>query len=261
MLGRTNAGGGGGLNFRVIGGTSAPSSPKENDIWVNTDVKIASYIFSVTEPENPVEGMVWIPTGTSSPVAFNALKKNGIQVYPISAKQYVSGAWVDVTAKSYQNGEWVDWAIYLYRSGNEFTEITGGWALSQNYSGSRGDSLIKSTDSMVFSSSYVSGEHFASGFLRANNKILLSKVSTLVAVLEDVSISNNVPIALCIAKNDTPSQYNNAVAKTDIKTGDTMVVLDVSSAGSDLLYIGLTAADGENNGESRVTLKGIYYLY
>jgi hypothetical protein len=58
--------------------------------------------------------MVWVFIGKSSAVAFNALKKNGIQVYPISAKQYVNGAWVDVTAKSYQNGKWVDWILYCY---------------------------------------------------------------------------------------------------------------------------------------------------
>ena len=109
MLGRTNTGGGGsgGLNFQVIGGTTAPSNPKENMIWVNTSTKITSYIFSATQPTGSA-GMVWISTGTSSTVEFNALKKNGIQVYPISAKQYIGGAWVDKTAKSYQDGEWVD---------------------------------------------------------------------------------------------------------------------------------------------------------
>ena len=105
MLGRTNTGGGGGggLNFQVVGGTTAPSNPKENTIWINTTEKITSWIFSATEPQNPIPGMVWIRTGVSSPAEFNALKKNGIQVYPISAKQYVSGAWVNVTVKIYQD--------------------------------------------------------------------------------------------------------------------------------------------------------------
>ena len=51
MLGRTNTGGGGGgLNFRVIGSTIQPTSAKENDIWVNTDTKIPSWYFDVNEP-------------------------------------------------------------------------------------------------------------------------------------------------------------------------------------------------------------------
>ena len=105
---------GGGLNFSVVGGLTQPANPKENTIWVETDVDITSWIFSATEPETPAEGMVWIITGKASAAEFNALKKNSIQVYPISAKQYVSGAWVNVTAKSYQGGEWVDWIEWLF---------------------------------------------------------------------------------------------------------------------------------------------------
>ena len=107
MIGRTNAGGGGGgMNFKVIGGTVQPENPKENTIWVNTDVEITSWAFSATEPENPVEGMVWIATGTSSTVDFNALKKNCLHVYPISVWQYASGAWAEITAMIYADGTW-----------------------------------------------------------------------------------------------------------------------------------------------------------
>lgn len=107
--GTGNLGGGsGGLNFKVVGGTSAPASPKENTIWINTNTTITSYVFSATQPTGSA-GMVWIFIVTSSNAEFNALKKNGIQVCPISAKQYVGSAWVDKIAKSYQGGEWVDW--------------------------------------------------------------------------------------------------------------------------------------------------------
>lgn len=111
--GNLGGGSGGGLNFKVVGGTTQPGNPTENTIWVNTSEKITSWIFSATEPSPAAAGMVWITTGTASSVEFNALKKNGLQVYPISAKQYVGGAWVDVTAKSYQGGEWVEWIIDL----------------------------------------------------------------------------------------------------------------------------------------------------
>ena len=121
-------GGSGGLNFTVVGGTTAPSNPKENMIWVNTSTAITDWVFSATQP-TAASGRVWIFTGTSSTFEFNALKKNGIQVYPISAKQYVSGAWVNVAAMSYQNGEWVNWWDgTMYASGDEFKHITGGWS-------------------------------------------------------------------------------------------------------------------------------------
>lgn len=109
MIFNVSGGGGTALNFRVVGGTTAPTNPAENCIWVNTDTPITSWIFSATEPSPAEAGKVWISTGTSSTVEFNALKKNGIQVYPISAKQYVGGVWVDREAQVYQSGEWKDW--------------------------------------------------------------------------------------------------------------------------------------------------------
>lgn len=122
--------GGGGsanLNFKIVGGTSQPSSPSENTIWVNTSVPINAYYFSATQPTGITAGDVWIYTGTTSAAAFNALKKNGIMVYPLSAKQYVSGAWVSKTAMSYQGGEWNPWwSGDIYNAGDENTAITGG---------------------------------------------------------------------------------------------------------------------------------------
>ena len=113
-IGRTNAvfggGGGAGLNFSVKAyesETAFPSVEKENTIGVITGVDITSWIFSATEPTAHDEGVVWFPTGTSSAVAFNALKKNSVEVYPTFAKQWVSGEWVTLEAKIYQNGKWV----------------------------------------------------------------------------------------------------------------------------------------------------------
>lgn len=131
--------GGGGsspLNFKIVAYATeeelAAAQPKENTIGVVTTTPINGWSFNATEPTELMEGMVWFTTGTSSSVAFNAFKKNDIQVYPISAKQYVSGVWVDKTAKSYQNGEWVEWAVYLYNEGDRCVDITGGWEAKAN---------------------------------------------------------------------------------------------------------------------------------
>ena len=124
-IGRTNVGVGTSLNFSIVGGTSQPVNPKENTIWVNTDTRISGWVFSASDPESPTEGMVWILTGISSTVKFNALKKNGIQVYPISAKQYINGVWVNKTAMSYQGGKWVNWLKtenFLYYRGSFYND-------------------------------------------------------------------------------------------------------------------------------------------
>ena len=123
-----SGGSSGGMELTVVGGSTRPAKPTQNMIWVNTDKEITNYVFSATEPEPPVEGMAWITIGDSGNIkAVSPVGGDWITVYPLSAKQYIGGAWVDKTAKSYQGGAWVDWVTYLYNSGDECIEITGGW--------------------------------------------------------------------------------------------------------------------------------------
>lgn len=126
MIGKTNVTDGAGLNFKVVGNPQ-PENPKANTIWVDTDVEITGWDFSAEEPANPFEGMVWFSTGAASPVAFNALKKNSVMVYPLSAKQYSGGAFVSKSAEIYQSGAWIDFITYLYNKGDLCTDLTGGW--------------------------------------------------------------------------------------------------------------------------------------
>lgn len=99
--------GGGNLNFKIAGNPQ-PADPKENTIWLNTDVPITAWHFQAEQPDNLDDGDVWFLTGASSLVAFNALKRNGIVLYPISAKQFVSGELMPVDAKMYRNGVWME---------------------------------------------------------------------------------------------------------------------------------------------------------
>ena len=120
------SGGGAGLNLKVVGGTAAPASPKENTVWVNTDTEISSYAFSATQPENPTEGMVWFATGVSSSAAMNIDKKNTVMLYPLSCKQYIDGSWINKKAQSYVD-KWNTLRLTLYKAGDEFEDITKGW--------------------------------------------------------------------------------------------------------------------------------------
>lgn len=120
--------GSGALNFKVVGGLTQPAGPKENTIWVNTDQKITSWIFSANAPAEPAEGAIWFKVGTSGRVIFDALKKNSLLVYPDFAKQFISGAWVDKPVEIYQDGEWADWWNgELYAYGETYDHITGGF--------------------------------------------------------------------------------------------------------------------------------------
>lgn len=174
--GTGNIGGGsGGLNFKVVAYATEEAllaeAPKENTIGVITETPMTGWVVDVNEPTAPVNGVVWISTGTPSTVEFNALKKNGIQVHPIYAKQYVSGAWVDKTAKSYQGGEWVDWWNgELYSPGNEWENITGGWVLL-------GDGTLHKTDEYMKLTPKVAGAYTA--WAKTVNTVDLSKYNTL----------------------------------------------------------------------------------
>ena len=178
---KCGSGGGVPLNFKVVGGTSAPSNPKENTIWINTDAEITSWVFSATQPETATEGMAWIYTGSVSPQGFNALKKNCIMIYPLATKQYVNGAWVEKVAKIYQNGVWADWWNgELYTAGNEWISITGSWygkpwAVSSG-AGAASNATVEKNDTYIKMSLNATQK---GGVLLTTKKIDLTDFSTL----------------------------------------------------------------------------------
>lgn len=227
MLGRTNAGGGGGgLNFSVVGGTSQPVNPKENTIWVNTETEISGWVFSAEEPGEPAEGMVWISTGLSSTVEFNALKKNGIQVYPISAKQYVSGAWVDKTAKSYHSGAWKEWITYLYNKGDECTDLTGGWVATATKPSGSGSTAVspavtKGTNSITISIYSGDDVGYRIGYLATVKSIDLTNYSKITTNVTNFSIGGDI-----IVSNSKTSGFSKAAS---MKLSAGVNALDISS--------------------------------
>lgn len=217
------------LNFQVVGGTTQPSSASENTIWVNTSTTITSWVFSATQPSNPIEGMVWLKIGTSSNIEFNALKENGLQVYPLSAQQYVSGAWVDKNVKSYQSGAWVDWILWLYYNGNQFENITGGWKVV-NAAGGTGSILDDGLYINYSGSADLHVQHYT------KNKIDLSKIKTLYAEFEITSShSSSGVLTFGISNNNTntmlPYQGGVVASKGAAigQTGKFTLKLDVSS--------------------------------
>lgn len=84
-------------------------------------------------------GQAWIKTADNGLRQFNALKKNGVILRPVSAKQYLNGAWISKPVKLYQNRAWQELAQYLYKNGEQYTSLTGGWGLgSGTVSGGKG---------------------------------------------------------------------------------------------------------------------------
>lgn len=230
-------GGGASLNFKVVGCTTQPVSPTENTIWVNTSVAIPSWAFLATEPESPAAGMVWFPAGTSSQVAFNAIKKNQIQVYPESAKQYVDGAWVKKEASIYQAGQWVQFStsepnvVYLYNAGDTCADFSGGWATAAKAENSGGKyagaPTIKLNETNMVMTSY-SEKEYRTGIVVAINTIDLTDYKTLTFVGKSShNTSNNTRLVIWSSLGNYVD--DNVLAQTALPTSNGTKTIDVSS--------------------------------
>lgn len=235
-------GGGGGseLNFRVLGGLEPPVSPKANDIWLDTDTTISSWAFSATEPQGE-EGMVWLTVGSESSVAFNALKKNGLMVYPVSASQYVGGAWANKAAQSWQGGKWVSWWVpgTLFENGIDDTAVTGGWD-SFAYSAGSGFDGKKVDVSMSSDGIFASfpSARYKSTFIGTKNRVDVAGYTKLSVVFSEARRStSNGAIKVCLYSD---AGYTVAAETAVLSTsGETILEpeIDVSNL-SGSYYIG-----------------------
>lgn len=230
--------GGVSLNFKVVGSLTQPSAPAENTIWVSTDAKITSYIFSGTEPAEPSEGMVWIATGKSGSTKINALKKNAILLYPLYAKQYVSGQWVSKDVQMHQNGQWS--ALFsglIYESGTFYTEHT-------NYSLPDTAVVEEGTSAIVLST--VAKK--TSEVYKVFGPIPLDDINTLAmtSAFTD-SISGSHRCVLYVAQSSNVGYAGAALIETsDVTTKwttETTITLDVSGlSGEYYVYAGTNTA-------------------
>ena len=183
--GTGNLGGGSGgmpYGLKIVGGTIRPKNPSHGMIWVNTSNEITGYALSNTGPDNPTEGLLWLSIGDSgSRKIVSPVSKELIMVYPIYAKQYVDGAWVDVTAMSYQGGEWVEWTTDLITKGD-----WKGYAYKSSTSSSNAYAPSVSVNDGVLTASctYTNG---GTGLIANNVVIDFSKYNSLSV---DVYISN-----------------------------------------------------------------------
>ena len=220
------------LNFKVVGGTTQPSSPSNNTIWVNTSTTITSWTFSVTQPTG-AEGMVWIKTEEFLVAEFNAIKENAIQVYPMSAKQYVSGSWVTKTAKSYINNAWTEWttSMYIYKNGSVL-----------NGAGSVVTVGNASNNSTTISGS--SNNQATSGFSFSNKVEIKSYHTTLKVKLSQSDIYGAAYFTFGIGTSNSLVIYYDSVnnmmsAKKQVSsTGSNMTVsLDISAYAGQSMYV------------------------
>jgi hypothetical protein len=204
------------------------ATPDENTIGVVTTNPITEWYFSTTKPENVAEGAVWFKVGDASRSAFNALKQKTIMVYPLRAEQYISGAWSVKTAKIYQNEAWTDWMIWLYKNGDEYTDITGGWVAGET----NGKNTVKKEGSYIELSG--SSDTTARMHISTSKKVDFTQYKTLNAKVTVTSRSTTNPLVLRLGYGSakTDSLAASAITRTELTTdavGDYTLSYDVSA--------------------------------
>ena len=219
-------------NYSVIGNPNEPENPTENMIWVQTEDDITEYVFSRKEPI-AMDGLVWIYTGAVSNVGFASMKFDNIymhDVYPISAKQYIGGAWVDKTAKIWQGGAWVDWWDgTLYYASNAYEEITGGWTNSgYTFNGIACGSVVNKDGKLTFNST--SGSTYPGGGTAL--KVDISDYNIIRFIGYSNTSAESPRVGVYSGKN-----LSSAVAHALLEGGSFEKTVDISNL-KDSYYIG-----------------------
>lgn len=136
--------GGGGLRVRIFDGTSAPLSPKDNDIWVNTAVAISGWELSdKTLPVSWAMGTGFVYLKGTFDGAYEHRNTAGLNlsvpgnhngtVYArlTGCIQYNGSTWESRDAWIWHGSQWYQfgsaWDGYLFRYGDPYDAVTGGW--------------------------------------------------------------------------------------------------------------------------------------
>ena len=143
--------GGANLNFKIIGSTTQPASPKENTIWVETDTPIGKHQFSWSTPSTRADGSplqtgdIWGRCTSHTEIEINLFKNNTIKL-PIqdiwmwngtewiwqNAKIYQNSAWKDLYYLQYEN-QWYFWRTSTINSQPKPSDFVGKNKVAQGY--------------------------------------------------------------------------------------------------------------------------------
>lgn len=238
------------LNFSVVGGTTKPSNPVENTIWVKTDTEITRWALSPVQPQSPSNGAVWIKTGSSGEHAFNALKKNEIRVYPQGAKQYVASKWVDIEYLCYQNGKWIEGVstAFVFQNG-AFTKGSFGYTPLPS---SGNEPFVTIMDNSI--GMYCAGS--LTGFW-TTEKFDLRNYSKVIFVVKSMEYDESAGAVTFDVSSSTDSEANAASTSVPIRNTSSITehVIDVSSL-NDSYYV-RAAIQRSGSGHSIVYIKEI----
>lgn len=200
-------------------------------------------------------GQVWFQTGTSAPAAFNALKKNNITVYPISCKQYVSGAWTSKTAKTYQSGAWKDWWNGELFVGGKTSDQAGGWEgwkipYDSAYT-SEAQAASVSVSSTAITASLTAGGG-VSGAFRSKKMIDVTNFKTLKFVVTSSASQTSIGNQVCLLPSNAKSAADAVAIKKVTAGASATYTLDITNI-SGSYYVAVILASYTNTCNITIT--------
>lgn len=240
------------LNFEIVGGTTQPTNPMENMIWVNTNVEITGWYFTNTQPSNMANGEVWFNTGTTSMAPFNIFKENNATLYPQGSKQYVGGSLVTKDTKVYQNAKWIDFDVFVLNL------ISGFTTQRQDGSGN-----IGITNDIITATTYAEGMSQGGVCYFSKEKINVSDYKTLSFYAKASKSNSNLDFSSMgltiglFTSNDSCFSWVNTAAITYISNSNyNLYNIDLSSL-SGSYYFGVCLAKGLDTCTTTLTIKDI----
>lgn len=263
MLFNVTGSGGNPVNFRVVGGTTQPTSPKENTIWVKTGIAIpAIYLNKGPKPTwanpkgtvaisyEPIHGSgnITPTTATLNLIKYGAGGIGGIYAMLNACYQNQDGTaagWAQMDAYIYKSGKWVQFSAtfdgYLFNYGSVNTEVTGGWK-------SDGDGPVEaqSDGSVVVKPK----TNYSEGIYHTVNKISLSGYSKLTMNGRLWETEGTYRAHICVWSEVTYGDYDQGLVASftnaDLRiSSDKDYILDVSGlTGS--YYIGVAVTEHPN---------------
>lgn len=175
------------INFEIVGGTTEPINPRENTIWVNTDVEIGEWQILYNEPtkrangDKLVVGDVWMVNEDFRAVSFNILKQNNTKVSIHTPRQWNGTSWDTKKGYIYQNGEWSPISNILRVFPSTYACTEDNWTVSTNEG-----TFVMSSVSM-----YLYGHSQGSSRTLPNYPVDFSKYKTLYMNIDRMTSHND----------------------------------------------------------------------
>ena len=208
-------------------------------------------IIAVTYPEGSVctctDGTKTLKAkDTSGKAIFNVPSAGTWTVSCTDGSSTVSKS-VTITAPGQVESVKLSYALILYDSGDEYTDITGGWSGFACYSGTSKGTCAKNSSSIYIKSNGSSGAQSIAA--SPENKIDITDISTLKVNVTSFNVQSGYRSYFILSSSRNTSSTDNSVATKEI-TGTGETELDISGlSGSYYVIVYNRAVNGANTYE------------